>query len=172
MNSPAAATPDWRCSMAKTRGRYKVTRTTDERFWEKVDKFGPVPEFAPQLGRCWIWVGAAQRYGYGSFAIHSDVTEGGWKRVLAHRFSYERLVGPVEKGLDLDHLCRIPACVNPEHLQPVTHRENNLRGMSGALKTHCVHGHEYTTENTAYVTEKRYRRCRECERQRRASRSS
>mgnify|MGYP001608583411 CR=1 FL=1 len=84
--------------------------TLDERFWAKV-----------LVGDgCWDWQASKTPGGYGSFRA-ADRT------VCAHRFSYELLVGPIPEGLDLDHLCRNKGCVNPEHLEPVTRRENMLR---------------------------------------------
>lgn len=72
--------------------------------------------------------------------------------VRAHRFSYERAVGPIPAGLQIDHLCRVRACVNPAHLEPVTCGENVRRSWAAMPrkppKTHCVHGHAYTPENT------------------------
>jgi hypothetical protein len=70
---------------------------------------------------------------------------------MAHRISYEHFVGPIPKGLFIDHLCRMRACVNPGHLEPVTTLENARRGDGGSnnrRKTHCTRGHEYSDENT------------------------
>jgi hypothetical protein len=99
------------------------TVTAEDRFWAKVKKDGPVPGYAPQLGGCWLWTGAKHALGYGQQRID-------WRIVPAHRFSYELLVGPIPEGLQIDHLCRVPSCVRPSHLEPVTHRENGLRGIA------------------------------------------
>jgi len=88
------------------------------RFWARVDKAAP--------GGCWIWTGAVEGKGYGAPSIN------GVKRP-AHRLAYEDLVGPVPEGLHLDHLCRVRRCVNPAHLEPVTSRENTLRGVQAKL---------------------------------------
>lgn len=86
---------------------------------------------------CWEWVGNTDSQGYGRLTNRATRKMAG-----AHRFMYERLVGPVPAGLTLDHLCRNRACCNPSHLEPVTHRENALRGVSfaavNARKTHCA----------------------------------
>lgn len=113
-------------------------RPPEERFWEKVDKNGP--------GGCWLWTASKISAGYGNF-----VPNGRGSHTLAHRWAYEQAMGPIPAGADLDHLCRTPACVNPDHLEAVTHRENVLRGTSPsaghARKTHCSHGHELVPEN-------------------------
>lgn len=90
--------------------------------------------------------------------------------MLAHRFAYELLVGPIPTGLTLDHLCRRPACVNPSHLEPVSLRDNILRGEGpvalGARVTHCPQGHPYDLFNT-YIDPSGTRRCRTCHREQR-----
>jgi hypothetical protein len=87
------------------------------------------------------------------------------KRAYAHRVAYEALKGPIAVGLDIDHLCRNPGCVNPAHLEAVTHAENIRRAMSlRPRKTHCVHGHAYTDENTLVSGRKWI--CRTCKRAR------
>lgn len=123
-------------------------------FWSKVR--------ADESG-CWLWTAALHATGYGKFGV--------WKirrTVGAHRYAYEHLIGPVPAGLQLDHLCRVRHCINPLHLEPVTHRENGLRGVGihaqEARQTHCVHGHEFTEKNT--YRWRGHRGCKECKRQR------
>ncbi|MET9339253.1 HNH endonuclease signature motif containing protein [Nonomuraea sp. NPDC003804] len=115
---------------------------------------------------CWIWTAGVSGTNHGRFWT-------GERHVPAHRFSYEYARGPVPAELYMDHLCRNPRCVNPDHLEPVTPRTNVLRGTSmvagNAGKTHCKRGHEYTPENTH--RDKRGRRsCKECHRLLAASR--
>lgn len=82
----------------------KMIGTPEERFWPKVDRHGPIPDHQPQLGPCWLWVAHRDRKGYGRLGVLSN------RAYLAHRFSYELLVGPIPDGLSLDHLCRVPSC--------------------------------------------------------------
>jgi hypothetical protein len=93
---------------------------------------------------CWLWTGGKTGLGYGQLGVNGH-------KSLAHRWIYEVCNGPVPAGLELDHLCRIPRCVNPDHLEPVTHRINMLRGETlaakEASKTHCPRGHSYSGEN-------------------------
>lgn len=111
---------------------------------------------------CWEWTGDRRPGGYGRIWF-------GRKRVeTSHRYVYTELVGPIPEGLVLDHLCRNRICCNPAHLEPVSPAENNLRGLSpsaaNAHKTHCVHGHKFSSENTGRTVEgERY--CRACQRQ-------
>lgn len=100
------------------------------RFWGKV-------EFT---GFCWLFTSLGKG-GYGRFFPSQFV------QMLAHRWAYENLVGPIPEGLELDHLCRVPACVNPDHLEPVTKAENRRRGLQGVLRTRCKNGHLQTPEN-------------------------
>ena len=112
----------------------------------------------PNTG-CWLWTASDNGRGYGTFRV-------GEKMVRAHRYAYERWVGPIPKGLQLDHLCRVRCCVNPDHLEAVTCQENLLRGetvpAANAAKTHCPQGHEYNEENT-YVYLNGRRHCRTCQ---------
>lgn len=116
-----------------------------ERFWSRVS----VTE------SCWIWGGALDRLGYARF------NAGDGTKPMVHRWSYEQLVGQIHDGLELDHLCRVRNCVNPEHLEPVDHRTNSLRGRTvsavNARKTHCKRGHPL-----GELTPGRERRCLPC----------
>jgi len=147
----------------------------ERRFWAKVNKVGPVPEHRPELGPCWLWTGYVSSTGYGIFSTEQDL-------MLAHRFAWKLLVGPIPARRQLDHLCRVRNCVKamadedgPAHLEPVTHRENVLRGTGmtarAARKTHCPQGHPYDEANTIWertVRGRRARRCRICTRRRRS----
>ena len=107
---------------------------------------------------CWAWTDWLGKSGYGQFFI-------GKRRFIAHRFSYEHYRGAVPSGLELDHLCRVRHCVNPYHLEPVTHAENMRRG-DNAMRGFCVHGHPFDAANTRWKSGKfgRYRRCLTCHR--------
>jgi hypothetical protein len=111
---------------------------------------------------CWQWTGHRNKGGYGLMRGRD------WRDVhqRAHRLTYELLVGPIPEGLELDHLCRNRGCVNPAHLEPVSHRVNILRSPVAppavhAKKTHCVNGHPFDEENT-YITKRGGRCCRAC----------
>jgi hypothetical protein len=110
---------------------------------------------------CWEWQGQTNHLGYG-------VIWDGAKMEKVHRITYRVLKSPIPKGKQLDHLCRVRHCVNPDHLEAVTRRENILRGDGptavNARKTHCVHGHEFTAENT-YMRPEGERECRICRRE-------
>ena len=111
---------------------------------------------------CWLWHGSMFPNGYGQFPIKRE------KGHLAHRWFYEKMYGPIEDGLDLDHLCRVRHCVNVfQHLEPVTRLENLTRGVGiiaeQLKRTHCPKGHPYSDENT-YMDQGTHRKCKECNR--------
>jgi len=103
---------------------------------------------------CWEWTRHQDGKGYGVISVRS--IDGKWSTAKTHRVAYELLVGPIPGGLQLDHLCRNRICCNPDHLEPVTNRENAIRGYGwsgiNARKTHCPQGHEFTPENTMTKT--------------------
>lgn len=137
---------------AETRARYRAAwvsrRARAPGFWDRVQK----------TATCWLW--PISEGHYGEISVHG-------KRVGAHRYAYESVHGPIPDGLDMDHLCRNPRCVNPDHLEPVTPRENTLRGISpiarNARAEFCIRGHHFATDAT--VDAKGHRRCRPCHRE-------
>jgi hypothetical protein len=107
--------------------------------------------------KCWPWIGSVDPDGYGLF------THGG-RMYRAHRLVYELEVGEIPAGLQLDHLCRVPGCVNPNHLEPVTAAENTRRSpIHFGSQTHCKNGHEFDEENT-YLRPTGGRACKTCRR--------
>jgi len=130
-----------------SRGR----KSPEERFWSKVNK----------TDTCWLWMGALNK-GYGYISV-------GYLNIRAHRFAYELLVGPIPDGLVLDHVksrgCENRHCVNPNHLEPVTDKENVLRGIGitakNSVKTHCLNGHPLNGDNL-YLSPQNRRFCRIC----------
>lgn len=135
-----------------------------DRFWAKVDI----------TDECWIWTSRI-RGGYGRYRVTER------EERAAHRVAYEALVGPIPEGMTLDHLCHSSdpsciggdacphrRCVNPDHLEPVTLRDNLLRSNSfvaiNAAKTHCAHGHPFAGDNLLIVQngKRTQRACRTC----------
>lgn len=113
---------------------------------------------------CWLWTASCDGTGYGKISINGRL-------VPAHRASYELFIGPIPEGLDLDHLCRVHRCVRPEHLEPVTRRENLIRGetiiATQVLVDRCPQGHEYTPENIyRWSRQPTQRKCLTCRRER------
>ncbi len=104
------------------------------RFWSKVDK----------TAGCWLWTAAKSQLGYGQF--NAGLIDGRKRYRPAHRIAWELLRGEIPSGLVLDHLCRVPSCVNPDHLEPVTQRANVLRGAHPKAIAFrngtCVRGHD------------------------------
>lgn len=139
-----------------------IQSTLPLRFWRNI--------YADPSG-CWLWRGTLTARGYGSIRINGPT-------LVAHRLSYEVFKGAIPEGLELDHRCRVLNCVNPRHLEAVTHAVNCLRGYGvpalNARKTHCPAGHPYDLLNTYRGSAKRVnRKCRTCrnERRRRARES-
>ncbi len=126
-----------------------------ERFWNRVQE---------DPSGCWIWRGALTTSGYGNLIVNG-------RPVLAHRFAYAEMCAEIPDGLVIDHLCRVPACVNPYHLDPVTIGVNTRRGLCGATttarfrqQTHCKRGHPLSGDNV-HITALGYRVCRTCQRE-------
>ena len=120
-----------------------------ERLWPRIDASGP----------CWLWTGGKGRNGYGK--VTRDRNSG---TAYVHRVVWEILVGPIPAGADMDHLCRVRACCNPDHLEPVTRAVNVARGSSRAgapRHTECTNGHRLTPDNTA-MNGTGKRTCRTC----------
>jgi hypothetical protein len=117
-----------------------------ERLWARLD-----------VGDCWLWTGPVNPKGYGRIGDHGHLR-------YVHRVAYEELVGPVPPGFVLDHLCRVPRCCNPSHMEVVTHRVNILRSpitiaSIRAAQTLCIRGHELERLDNGL------RMCRTCARQ-------
>lgn len=132
-----------------------------QRFVNGHNRRQPVHYVVDENG-CWIWRGASVGGGYGTIRRQGQTHR-------AHRFVYELLVGPIPEGLVIDHLCRNRACVNPKHLEPVTFKENILRGEGAtarhARKSQCVHGHSFTPDNLG-TNARGFRICKQCARER------
>ncbi len=121
--------------------------TTLERFEAKY-----MPE--PNTG-CWLWTAAKKGGGYGNFHVSS----GKW--IGAHIFAWQQAHGQVPPGLQLDHLCRVKGCVNPQHLEPVTQQVNTLRGSTVLQKkAFCKYGHPFEGDNLRQQRKRRV--CIQC----------
>lgn len=126
-----------------------------QKAWEKISTVC----FISDLGSCWVWTGKTNRNGYGVVRV-------GKLMFMVHRVLYQQTLRvTLDEGLVLDHKCRNRLCCNPWHLEPVSVRENTLRGegptAQNARKTHCPRNHEYTPENT-YIRPCGRRRCKAC----------
>jgi hypothetical protein len=151
------------CASCGAEFKVHITRKDTARFcsrkcYAESKKDNPVARFWPKVQKsdtCWLWTAAACPLGYGRFGVGGEV-------VLAHRFSYELHRGRIPDGLSLDHLCRTPRCVNPDHLEPVSQRENPLRGIR-TNKATCRNGHPMIPENiAAWALRKGHKTCRLC----------
>lgn len=161
---------------------------TEQDFWKHIDKTDWCP-ITPLVGGCWLWTAGrfsgpwkfGTRPGYGCFKMRN-------RNQLAHRLAYQFLRGPIPDGLQLDHLCRVVNCVNPDHLEPVSASTNCKRGRNAerwralwasgielggtaksSAKTECDHGHPFDIQNTGYYKHPRlgtrpWKYCRECHR--------
>lgn len=131
--------------------RPELDLSIDERFWSRL--------MESESG-CWEWQEYVDEKGYGRFWD-------GARTIRAHQYAFAALVGDVPDGLELDHLCKNRRCANPYHLDPVTHEVNMARSDNIMLafsdQTHCLRGHEFTTDNT-YVKADGGRQCRDCSR--------
>lgn len=120
-----------------------------EKFWS----------FVKKSDGCWVWTGSTAD-GYGRF-------QAAGLNFSAHRISYTWIKGKIPDGLQIDHLCRVRRCVNPDHLEPVTSQINTLRGASMAAivrrTNRCKRGHDLSDDG-AYIRESGYRECKECNR--------
>lgn len=98
---------------------------------------------------CWLWTGVRQPQGYGRVKINH-------RALMAYRVSYEALVAEIPAGMTLDHLCQVPACINPRHVEPVTLAENARRAIEAARKSPVFRcGHPRTSGNTQEVNQPR-----------------
>lgn len=150
LTAPARAEHDWSVIDVKQRS----LSDPKSRLLSKVD-------IDPETG-CWNFRGWRDKAGYGRIS-QGRVADGS---ISTHRFAYRLWVGEIPAGLQLDHLCRNTSCCNPAHLEPVTGRENLLRGETfqahNAAKTHCPQGHPYDESNTYVVKPRNLRACRAC----------
>lgn len=110
---------------------------------------------------CWTWVGGKLVKPTGSYGMLRVGRVGSQKYKRAHRVSYEHFVGTIPDGLELDHLCHNTLCINPAHLEPVTHTENMRRRKDSGLP-YCRHGHKWTPETTYYRPDNGRRECKLC----------
>lgn len=118
----------------------------EQRFWSKVQK----------TDSCWNWLGGKNTRGYGHIEVN-------YKKISAYRLSYQLIKGKIPENKEIDHLCRNHACVNPDHLEAVTHKENVRRGdvsKYNSIKTHCPQGHPYSGDNLYNNNGRRH--CKTC----------
>ena len=135
----------------------EMRKTLEERFDEKYT--------VNEETGCWEWTGARSPEGYSRIGHQGNACYG-------HRIAHERYIGPIPAGLEVDHLCRVRHCVNPAHLEAVTHSVNVQRGVCGEVsaarnraKKACPHGHPYEGDNLYVVPRTGYRVCLMCKRE-------
>lgn len=142
---------------------YLLDEYDAERFWSRIDYHGgqrylddPLARLTPTAGECWTYKGGDYVGEYGRFKMQGSEHQ-------AHRIAYRDFGNKLTDEQQIDHLCRNTLCVNPDHLEPVTHIENVRRGIAGN-KTHCPSGHEYSETNTKTVMRRglAVRYCRTC----------
>lgn len=123
------------------------------------------PKLREEIEECWLFAGYKSPAGYGRVSFW-DTERKKVTGIPVHRVMYEALVGEIPAGLVIDHLCRVRCCINPSHLEPVTHQTNILRGVGlpaqNAVKTHCSRGHELTPENMYLIRNGKNRNCKTC----------
>ena len=156
----------------------KGKKQTKEHIAKRVASYKSHPRKLRDLGKrlmskvkidkkgCWGWQGARFRKEYGDYAQIRIGRKNNSKCVKAHRVSYEHFVGKVLKGLELDHLCHNTLCINPEHLQPVTHSINMSRRKDSGL-LNCKYGHLYSKKTTYIRSDNGRRECMVCRKVRR-----
>jgi hypothetical protein len=132
----------------------RIMGNDEERFLSKI-RVAPTD--------CHLWLGSVNRYGYGEFRLRTT-------NKAAHRYAWERVNGPIEGDLTIDHLCHVRHCVNPDHMVLATVADNvrRARARARAESTHCGYGHEWTDENTYLY--RGQRQCRACGKRRSAKR--
>jgi hypothetical protein len=144
--------------MSDGRGRWRRPQQTLDRMFANS---APIPHCG-----CWVWMGATNQFGYGRALLDGQ-------RMVAHRAAYILAHGNVPGDLELDHLCRVRSCINPDHLEPVEKLENIRRGIAGEwfaaqqrAKTHCPQGHPYAGDNLFIRKGRPHRECRACMKER------
>lgn len=139
--------------------RFKKYGSTELRIKTDHERLNEKCESVTESG-CIIWLGSTCKGGYGNFLYNGKIDK-------AHRVAYIMKNGEIPEGLEIDHLCRVRSCVNPDHLEAVTHKENCERAIShNSLKTHCPKGHPYSGDNL-YLNKKYNKRdCKICQKER------